>query len=197
MKIKIYLKLAIIVVALNSGSILAGPFGLEMGMTLDQIDKNAKLIAPGKYTTQIVPKPHSSFESYALQIGPKSGLCWIKAIGKDITTNTYGSEVQSAFDEMRKRLGKNYGSSTLIDALYPNSIWNEPKDWMPGLLKKERLLVAKWDNVSGASLKDNLNMIIMGAGATNREKGYLGVDYHFKNEEECNKEITDQEDGSL
>ncbi len=197
MKIKIYLKLAIIVVALNSGSILAGPFGLEMGMTLDQIDKNAKMLAPGKYQTKLVPKPHSSFEYYILQISPKTGLCWIKAVGNDLKVNTYGHALQTAFDEMRQRLGTIYGSSELTDRLLPGSIWNEPKDWMPGLVKNERILIAKWNKPKNDSLKGDVDIVVLAAKANKRESGYLAVDYHFKNEANCDKEIDAQADDSL
>ena len=61
----------------------AGPFGLEMGMTIDEIDADATELSPGLYQLPKVPKPHSAFEAYIVKIGPKSGLCWIKAIGKE------------------------------------------------------------------------------------------------------------------
>ena len=38
--------------------VTAGPFGLNMGMTIKQIDAKAKQAAPGVFTTSKVPKPH-------------------------------------------------------------------------------------------------------------------------------------------
>ena len=66
---------------------MAGPFGLNMGMSLKEIGGKPKKIANGKYEIVDIPKPHSAFESYIVQVSPKSGLCWIKAISKDIATS--------------------------------------------------------------------------------------------------------------
>ena len=175
----------------------AGPFGLKMGMPLEQIDAKAKQLAPGKYQITNVPKPHSAFESYVVQVAPKAGLCWIKAIGKDITTSSYGVELKSAFYDMKEKLDKAYGNSKTTDRLLPGSIWHESNEWMMGLIKKERFLFAIWEKETGAKLKNNIITITMAAKPSARSKGYIGVDYSFSNEEECNKEIESQEDGAL
>jgi len=97
-------------------------------------------IRPHLYQISTVPQEHSAFESYVVKIGPESGLCQIKAVGKDINTNTFGLEVKWAFDSMESKLKKSYGEADRQNFLLDGSFLDEPKDWMPGLIKKERIL---------------------------------------------------------
>ena len=191
--------IAVLGVALGMSSIAAyaGPFGLEMGQSLNQIDKEAKQVAPNVYTTTKVPKPHSAFELYALKIGPKSGLCWVKAIGKNIGTSAYGIELKSEFNEMKRKLEKAYGKHETTDLLLPGSIWNEPDEFMMAMIKKQRFLMAIWDGEKGSTLSDNLESVGLIANPGGRDKGYLSIEYSFTNKEECDKEIAALEDGAL
>ena len=75
------------------GIAFAGPFGLDMGMSLDQVKnktgKNPELVQDDLYRVD-PPNKNDMFESYIVQISPEYGIVWIKAVGKDITTNGYG-----------------------------------------------------------------------------------------------------------
>lgn len=176
---------------------MAGPFGLSMGMSIEQIDSKAKEVAPGKFVTKNVPKPHSAFEQYAVQVGKKNGLCWIKAIGKDISTSSYGIELRSAFEEMKGKLTKAYGKGETTDLLMPGSIWKEPNEFMMAMIKKERFLMAGWSTEKGSKLKGNIKQVGLIASPGGRSKGYLSVEYYFSNNEACDKEIAAQEDDAL
>ena len=174
-----------------------GPFGLSQGMTLAQIGGKPEKGAPGKWKLASVPKPHSAFEAYIVQIGPTSGLCWIKGIGKTMKTSVYGSEVRSQFTDLKERLSANYGKSKNIDRLLPGSIWNDPRDWMMALLKKERLLFSIWDYESGATLNTELKSVGLIASALGTGEAFISVEYSFSNEEKCEAEIKKEEDGAL
>ena len=174
-----------------------GPFGLAQGMTLAQIGGKPEKIAPGKWRLASVPKPHSAFDEYIVQIGPTSGLCWIKGIGKTIKTSAYGSEVRGHFTDLKERLSTNYGKSKDIDRLLSGSIWNDPRDWMMALLKKERLLLSVWDHESGATLNSDLKSVGLVASALGTEEAFISVEYSFSNEDKCEAEIKKEEDGAL
>ena len=176
---------------------MAGPFGLDMGMTIKEVGGKPEKIANGKYKLTSVPKPHSAFESYLVQVSPKGGLCWIKAIGKDIPTSVYGLELKSAFNEMKGKLEKAYGEHNTIDMLLPGSIWTESNEFMQALIKKERVLAAIWDSESGSTLKDNIKQIGLLANPIVRNKGYIAIEYSFSNVEACEAELAAQEDGAL
>ena len=174
-----------------------GPFGLEMGLRKEQYPGSLQEVQPGLYQTSEVPKPHSALEFHVLQFGPSSGLAWIKAIGKTIETNELGTSLESAFDEMKKKLLKTYGSSENISYLMEGSIWSEPRDWMQGLLNGERMLAARWEAHSHKQLPDQLSTVFLVAQATDTSSGYIAIEYAFKNHEIAEEEIAALEDDAL
>jgi hypothetical protein len=127
------------------GIAFAGPFGLDMGMSLDQIknktDKNPELVQDDFYMVD-PPNKNNMFKSYIVQISQKYGIVWIKAIGKDIATNGYGFELQSTFDNLVSSIERTYGKYKKTDILMPGSIWNDANDFMMGVLRRERYLMA-------------------------------------------------------
>ena len=177
--------------------VTSGPFGLYMGMSLNQLDAQPLENVLGKYILASVPKPHSAFDSYVVQVGNSSGLSWIKAIGNDIATSVYGIELKTAFDEMKVKLDRAYGEGELTDMLLHDSIWNEPKDWMQSLINRERILMSVWDSSKGARLKNNLTSIALGANASDTDNGFIFVEYQFANSDACDEELAAEEDAVL
>jgi hypothetical protein len=187
---------AVAFVLLFARSVSAGPFGFERGMTLAQIGE-AKKIGPGMYQVTEVPKPHSAFESYVVQIGPTTGLCWIKGIGTTVQTGAYGTQLQAGFHEMKEKLAAIYGVARVNDTLNDGSIWNEPRDWMMGLVKKERRLAAIWSTDRNKTFPAEFKTVGLFANALDGEQGFLTVEYAFSNEDACEAEIAKTEDSSL
>ena len=176
---------------------VAGPFGLEMGMSLQDIGGEPQTLSNGKYKLTKVPKPHSAFEAYGVQVAPKGGLCWIKAMGKNISTSSHGVELKSAFSGMKKKLEAKYGKHKMMDFLLPGSIWNEPEDWTTGISKNERVLAAIWEKKELSSLPLNLESVMLSVKVSSNSTGYLIVEYTFTNEEFCEAELSKGEDDSL
>lgn len=174
-----------------------GPFGLWMRMTLSDLDTNLSEIALGKYKADSVPTPHSAFERYVLQITPKCGLSWIKAIGHAIQTSVYGLELRNSFDSMEAKLTATYGKSQRTDLLMQDSIWNEPRDWIQSLLNKERFLMTVWSPDHGSSLGDSLSSVALLAGALDTSSGYIAIEYSFENSSEADAELSALEDRAL
>jgi hypothetical protein len=167
----------------------AAPFGLHMGMKQSELSVEKEGKKPGMFRLKTVPKPHRSFDWYVVQVGPKSGLCWIKAVGNDVKTSVYGSELKTELDSLRTGLGEVYGKSKFFDKLLSGSIWNEPNDWTMGLLKGERIYLSSWSVEEGSTLKPGLNKILLAANATSRNTGYVSLEYYFDNYSACEKEI--------
>jgi hypothetical protein len=173
----------------------AGPFGVEQGSKLTSLGE-AKEIAAGKYT--FTPKKaHPAFETYVALVSDSQGVCWIKAIGKDITTSTYGTELKSKFSTFKDKLSKVYGENENYDYLMPDSIWDEPKDYMPALMKKERVLASVWSAEYNSKMKDNLKSLVLIVSGSTRESGYMSIEYEFNNYEACKKEISEEVDDVL
>ena len=104
-----------------------------MGMSKQKTGVTGSEVSPVLYQLDEVPKPHSAFEAYGVKFSPNQGLCFIKAIGKDIKTNGHGFAIKSAFNGLREKLDTAYGKSDLTDLLVRGSICDEPEDWMMGL----------------------------------------------------------------
>ena len=178
---------------------IAGPFGLEKGMSLKDIggqSQQSKAV-PGQYLLSKVPKPHPAFEGYVIKLAPKAGLCHIRAVGKDIKTSSYGLELKNAFNAMEKKLEGTYKKHETADVLLPGSIWSEPNDWMMGLAKKERFLIAEWSARVRSTLPTDLEEISLQVNPLDGNTGYIEVNYLFTNIDACEEELAAKEDGAL
>jgi len=168
-----------------------------MGMTSGDFEQPPTEIAPCKFQVPVVPRPHSAFERYVVQISPVAGLSWIKAIGKNVGTSGYGVEVKSAFELMEQKLAVTYGKQKKHDFLMHGSIWNEPRDWMQAVLSKERILMSQWDKETGASLTDSLSSVALVMGVYDTSSGYIAIEYSFENYDRAEAEIAALEDDAL
>ena len=166
----------------------AGPFGLSMGMTLPEIKKIASVQAtksPHIYVLSSVPTPHTDIDRYTIFLTPNNGLCKIIASGKTLATSVYGDRVKQEFESFETALKEKYGANKKFDFLRSGSIWNEGKDWMMGLLKKERTLGAFWDEQEKSNLVDSIHSVQLEAVALSREQGYVRLTYEFSNVRAC------------
>jgi hypothetical protein len=163
----------------------AMPFGLKKGMTNAQLGAT-ELSKPGFYKLVQVPKPHPDFEAYIVQVGPTTGLCWVKGVGKNVSTSVYGSELKVAYNDLRDQVGATYGQYEEMDFLRAGSIWDEPKDWTMAMLKKERYLMSTWKT---GILKPGLKMVGVNVSVLSRDTGFVNVEYYFDNHPQCEQEL--------
>jgi hypothetical protein len=168
-----------------------------MGMSLGELSTPLEEIAPAKYVTASVPKPHSAFETYILEIPEKTGLAWVKAVGKALDTNSFGTQIISAFDAMEAKLANTYGRYERHDFLLPGSIWDEAQDWTNSLLRKERILISEWAPQHGSQLVDQLSSVALIASAEDASSGYIAIEYTFENHAAAEAEIAAMEDDAL
>ncbi|EPY7158017.1 hypothetical protein ACXEII_001808 [Klebsiella quasipneumoniae] len=180
-----------------------GPFGLEAGLTQKNIEDmiGAKLKplpdSVNLYTSDTLPKQNADFEMYGLLISPKAGLCQIRAVGKNIDTDSYGLALKSRFEDLSSSLSSLYGKAETTDLVLEGSIWKEPQDWMMGLNKKERFLSATWKGTKETPLKNNIDTISIEARANSSSKGYVYLQYSFTNNDVCQAEIEGAKKSSL
>lgn len=180
-----------------------GPFGLEAGLTQKNIEDmiGAKLKplpdSVNLYTSDTLPKQNADFEMYGLLISPKAGLCQIRAVGKNIDTDSYGLALKSRFEDLSSSLSSLYGKAETTDLVLEGSIWKEPQDWMMGLNKKERFLSATWKGTKETPLKNNIDTISIEARANSSLKGYVYLQYSFTNNDVCQAEIEGAKKSSL
>ena len=126
----------------------SGPFGIEMGMSLAEVEQVCKSRPKhiGEDAYEIVPpKTNHSFTEYTVWIDPDYGVYWLKAIGKNIYTNGYGYELKSAFNDLVRNIRNIYGEENIsINGLKSDSHFADPQNFMYTLGTGERRLGAIW-----------------------------------------------------
>jgi hypothetical protein len=178
----------ILLLAIASPAIGAGPFGFEKGMTREQVVKLVRDTAVTKVTKgsteditiltlNTAPKPHPDIEDYMLLFSSTDGLLKIVASRRTIRTNGFGSALRDAFLELRDAVAGVYGNPKTFDFLESGSIWKEPEDWMMGLLKQERHLIASWE--PPPTLPSQIADVEVEAVALSTEAGYVAIRYEF------------------
>ncbi len=180
-----------------------GPFGLQAGLTKKNIeDMTGEVLKPvdGKvnlYMLSATPKKNPDFESFGLLISPKAGLCQIRALGKDINSDSYGFALKSKFDEISNTLKSIYGDGKKTDFLLSGYIWKDPNDWMMGLVKGERVLMMEWKGKNEVMEKNEISEVGMDVRANNSSSGYVFLQYTFSNNSVCEAEIDSDKKSSL
>lgn len=189
-------RLLILVAILVSHPVSAGPFGLNMGDSIETLQTLGleATSRPDVFRLKTVPNPHSKFGHYTAFATKEGGLCKIVAIAGPISTSVYGSELKSDFESLKDALNEKYGKGKGYDFLRAGSIWNEPKDWMMGLLKKERILTTYWANLE---FPDHIHAIALEADALRSDTGTVKLSYEFENFKECRDRSKAKENESL
>jgi len=179
---KLFIPLAFFLVL--GASLYAGPFGLDFGMTLEQVKSVAtivKQIPTNPYMYLITPAKKSSyFDVYEIMISPQFGLFDIMALGNTIESDEYGEKIRNEFNKVKDIISQTYGLPTNeFDFLKSGSIWSEPRDWLTALRKEERTYAAFWHGDDGLSLPAPLGSIALKIDFSNSydNKCYLVLDY--------------------
>lgn len=175
----------------------AAPFGLRQGMSVEDLGGEASHIGGGMYKLTSVPLPHPDLEFYVAQVSPRTGLCYVKGVSKQVRTSDNGSELRSQFDTIRDEVSAVYGRYRIVDLLFSDSMWASPRDWMAGLAERERLLFAQWTTDTRANLRPHLTSVFVAANAKSSDAGFVVVEYYFDNEPECQQDIDSAENAAL
>ena len=163
----------------------AEPFGLEMGMTLRQVEQacgGRKAVHIGDIRYYIKPeKTHPSFSEYIAWISPTEGLCFIRANSEEIYLDPTAATVRNKFYRAEDALSKSYGKSILTDEL-PN--------WATSLygLKSGDRLDAQW-----FPNRSDVVWIVLYVDAIDLDTAVISVYYEFANY----KKVEGAQDGVL
>lgn len=168
----------------------AGPFGIEVdGFTLEKYacESTSGLF----YKCSNIPLPHNEFEMYGVRYHPDVGVCTIKAIGRDISNDGFGTSTKNKVDEIYNQVSPKYGEIEKADFLLPSSIWNEADEWLMGIVKNERIYAYIGD-VSPAV--EGIKEYGVMATASSSDTGYVTVEFLTINSEKC--DVAESKDGA-
>jgi len=173
--------------------VYAGPFGLEMGMSINQISKISKTSIYDRENmiyTIIPPKNHPEFNLYYVVIAPKNGLCEIIAYGRENIVSKSGKELKDKFYSIKNSVDSNYGIGkiTEIDSI-------EGKDlelpWLNRVYNGSAILRSDWDKNTVPNIVKTINKIELSVHYSLKswELGYLELRYTFSNIDSAVSEI--------
>jgi len=162
-----------------------GPFGIDFGMSLEQIRRLSKTSPENMDDDWYIitpPNTNEMFEMYLVQIHPVYGVYFIKAIGKDISSNVQGTALRARFDDLVFSIERNYGKYKKDDSFVRGSYWGDKPDYyMFALSRDERTLMAYWETREGSKLPPEILAIIVAAKATSSSSCYLVLEYYSIN----------------
>lgn len=181
---------AAIVILVVSATAFAGPFGLDMGMTLKDVGEvcldEPEYIADDRYYIQ-PKKSHPLFEGYVVWINEDCGLYYIKGISKEIRTTDYGTEVKQEFTKLLSPLERKYGKFKRIDRLSKDtpSYNRTDKDWMRTIADGSRTYEAHWE-AKESNIKEFEGLVSIATGIKTEKtyvtnKAYIWIEYGFIN----------------
>ena len=165
----------------------AAPFGLKMGMTIDEIAEQCEdepsFLQDDVYLITPIKK-HPLFTYYAVYVNESTGLYQIRAVSDSIQCNQYGTELQNAFNNLKDRIGKSYGKPRINNKVDPNisEYSRDDKHWFMTLKEGSRVLTAIWGEKT--DLPDDLFEIGLDCVADSGYldgKGHLLLYYYFNN----------------
>lgn len=177
----------VLMFGLISTFIFAAPFGLKMGMTIDEIaeqcEEEPSFVKDDIYLIKPLKK-HPLFEYYAVYVNAKTGLYQIRAISLPIASNKFGTELKDSFNNVKDRIAKTYGKPKIIDRYNntANSYYQKDEYWFYALREGSRELSAAWGYNS--SLADNLDTVALECSVTDgfyEGTGQLILYYYFNN----------------
>lgn len=172
----------------------SGPFGFSNestpnGTHCSQMDD------PMWYKCGSAPKAHPDFDYYVIQHHNELGVCFLKAVGKNIKTNSFGSQLTSQTDKIKNQISSKYGPPTkIVDQLMPGSIWNDPEDFMMSMVQKDRLFYIEWKVDASKNVFETVGITRQALGT---DEGYLNVEYYYPASEKCDAVVTDNEASSF
>lgn len=176
--------LLIAIFAFVSTLLSAAPFGLKMGMNLNEIAEACGGQRPENVKDdcyKIFPeKNHPLFEKYYAYVDDVEGLYYLKAVSYRVSTNQYGTELKDKFYEISNRIAKTYGTPEITEEMDEQSIFNDENLWLYSLGEGSRTLSAIWETKQ--PMKDNLVYVYLYVTAEYLyTRGYVNLEYRFTN----------------
>ncbi|MGC3998272.1 MAG: hypothetical protein QM767_12635 [Anaeromyxobacter sp.] len=167
---------------------LAGPFGLEKGMTVAELRAaGVELEADGDHwwRAHTAPRPHQAFDAYLLLIHPEHGLCKISAASREIEIDGSGTQARASYEKLERTLTGKYGAGEAVDKVVKGSRWRAAGQWARALAEGDAHLAHLWSERGGDHMPDRLQSIVLRVESVAEGEAVVIVSYEFDNIAAC------------
>ena len=155
----------------------AGPFGMEFGWSLEDLENSGAYVEYMNTQQNIKaylvepPKPHSELPLYLVFIDDEYGLYLIRAVSP-----AYNSEysVRTIFNRLKGQLSSVYGAPEEIDEISLGSDWKGSQNFIKSMLYGDRALAAAW---SFSQERDGLKDIFLGVMPISESEATVFLEY--------------------
>ena len=166
-----------------------GPFGFTGGLSYEEIkkmvgEKNIEQ-TEDSYNLKVLPKNIDGFMFGSCDIDKEKGLVRVIIFINRTDVDNYGVILKGKFKEITNAINEKYGKPIKeYDFLRNGSIWNEDKDFMMGIVKKERVLSNYW---AVSENENKVTNIAMTALAQKPDSFLILLTYEFEGFKEYSK----------
>jgi len=98
------------------------------------------------------------------------GIVAITATSEAFENDAFGTSTTTFFYSILEQLQSKYGRSHVSDSLLEGSIWNEPREWMASLKRKERTLATLWSLRTPVPMPFDLASVYLGCSADDDDR---------------------------
>ena len=130
-----------------SAMLFAGPFGMEYGWSLNELEASGAEVMVFNGDSRITAcfisptKPHPDLDSYAAYIDSEYGIYMIRAISETLD-NEY--DLRELYERLKEQLSSVYGEPFETDEIYPGNLWKYSWDFIRSIYYGERILASTW-----------------------------------------------------
>ncbi|WP_321300997.1 hypothetical protein [uncultured Sphaerochaeta sp.] len=159
----------------------AGPFGIEMGQSVDTLKRNNLRLELLEGTSNfyiVVPKiSHPVLEFVGVFIGEDGGVIQIVAQSSNFKDSGYGKSIRLAFTDIKNSIDSLLGPSVFIDWIESDSKLADPEDWLASIDYGDRYYFAIWADYTDASLPEDIGEITLLVDAYSRSEGFVRLEF--------------------
>ncbi|MCL2380336.1 MAG: hypothetical protein FWC64_01940 [Treponema sp.] len=175
--------LFVVFFSIISTKAFCGPFGVRFGMSLEQISQISRTVPEplrdrDNWFLITPPNTHELFDIYLVSIHPVRGVYFIRAVSREIRTNTHGAELIAHFNTLVSGIERIYGSYLRRDRMISDTRLTSSQFFMNTLSRGDRELIVFWHREEGSTLPDDIYEIIISAEAISSFIGYIMLDYY-------------------
>lgn len=185
--------LCVLVASIVASAVAAGPFGLEMGMSLEEVRISCGGRQPVSYggdLYMIEPEAvHPAFCVYMVRVSESEGLYFVLASSEKTVSVMTGEIVRERFAALKDTLCQTYGGCRVEDELVAGSAFTKESEWMVALAAGERKLQAVWNRGVPSRLPEDTRQIVLAVSSVSSFEARLSVSYTFSNYDAAMKEV--------